>query len=63
MSQLSTLGQLTLVLLAYVIFCFCVWKKIWFDPFGGKSSYNFVNPCFNYACSLRFTEFSRTANR
>ena len=33
---MSTLGQLFLVLCAYVIFCFFVWKKIWFEPFGGK---------------------------
>ena len=36
MSQLSTLGQLSLILLAWFIFCLLVWKKIWFDPFGGK---------------------------
>ena len=40
--QLGTLGQLSLLLLVYLLACFYLWKKIWFDPFGGKSSLGLV---------------------
>ena len=36
MSQLETLGQLSLILLIYFVICFIIWKRIWFDSFGGK---------------------------
>ena len=37
MSNLGTLGELSLLLLVYILVCIIAWKRIWFDPFGGKS--------------------------
>ena len=34
--QLNTLGQVSLILLAYLIICFIVWKRVWFNSYGGK---------------------------
>lgn len=33
---MNTLGQLSLILLAYLIICFIIWKRVWFNSYGAE---------------------------
>ena len=55
--QLNTLGQVSLILLVYLIICFVIWKRVWFNSYGGKFLNTLLTHLFSHSRATNRQEY------